>query len=517
MTIGATQGRVAKTTHNSKLFIPVPDTTFRAFLEEIDTLYGKHPEIGMAIEKDLDVHAQKKKQLRLEDKLFYKNQVGSLPGVDIGDSIIKAEDLLLGIGRPRMEAYWVYIFLMIRGYLGSLSSKEARLFLRESMSLYAFMEGRGNQLPGITTIVENVNSVSNFTRDLIFNKQIEAILDESLDDFRNILIDSTSVAANSAWPTDAKILLGLGARAYRLGQKLELFGIENMRVVRVEDWLKEMDTLVFKIALVSGKAQSRGNVKKYYRRLLRRGKKVLEHIDKKLGLIEETYAPYPFLAPSRIVLLERILGQIQQDIADGYKVIGYAEDRVFHGKQIASTEKVLSLSDGSASFIKKGGSDPVIGYKPQVARSGNGFVVSVIVPEGNAADSIELVPVTLDIVNRTGAVPEVVSTDDGYASKEGRDELRNLGVEVVSINGSKGKKLTDEEDWYSETYRTARNGRSAVESLIYTLKYVFDFGKVRRRGIEAVRAELLEKALAYNCCRMIAVRNAHKRRWPQAA
>jgi len=51
-------------------------------------------------------------------------------------------------------------------------------------------------------------------------------------------------------------------------------------------------------------------------------------------------------------------------------------------------------------------------------RSGNGFVTSLLVPEGNAADSIK----------RTGVVAELVSTDDGYASAKGRDELHGLGV-----------------------------------------------------------------------------------------
>jgi hypothetical protein len=48
----------------------------------------------------------------------------------------------------------------------------------------------------------------------------------------------------------------------------------------------------------------------------------------------------------------------------------------------------------------------------------------------------------------------------------------------------------------------ARDERSAVESLIFTLQSNHGFGRVSRRGIEAVRAELLEDALAHNFCRM---------------
>jgi hypothetical protein len=45
-----------------------------------------------------------------------------------------------------------------------------------------------------------------------------------------------------------------------------------------------------------------------------------------------------------------------------------------------------------------------------------------------------------------------------------------MGVKDISISGAKGKKLTELEDWESETYQDARRERSAVESLMFTIK-----------------------------------------------
>lgn len=209
------------------------------------------------------------------------------------------------------------------------------------------------------------------------------------------------------------------------------------------------------------------------------------------------------LPPSRRMLLQRVLDQIKTDLSDTNRVTEYANDRVFHDKQLPSTEKVLSLSDGSAAYIKKGSRIPVIGYKPQLVRSEKGFVTSLIVPEGNAADSVKLVPAIRDSIKRTGVIAELVSTDDGYASANGRNEVLGMGVKDISISGAKGKKLTDLDDWDSDKYRDARRTRSAVESLMFTIKDGFDFGELGRRGIDAVRSELMEKVLAYNCCRII--------------
>jgi len=164
------------------------------------------------------------------------------------------------------------------------------------------------------------------------------------------------------------------------------------------------------------------------------------------------------------------------------------------------SEKILSVSDPDAGFISKGQREPVVGYKPQVARSGAGFIVGLRLPKGNAPDSKQLVPMIDEVIGRTKVLPSVVSVDDGYASAVNVEQLKERKIAVISINGAKGRALTSCVDWESDLYAEARDNRSAIESLMFTLKYGFDFGEVARRGLSTVYAELLEKALAYNTC-----------------
>ena len=516
MTTCATGKNIDETARICNLILPVPDTDFRDFLEEVVKLAQFAPKIIESIDRDLDRHAQEKKSLRLADRKFLESQTGDLPGMDIAERKILTEELQLACGRPRMSGYSVYAFLMIRGFLGSLTSKPARRFLRESMSLYAFLQNHGLNLPAATTVQENVNLVSTATRELIFDRQIAMVLGEELDDFKSLIIDSTAVKANSAWPTDAKIITALLSRAARLGRKLHLFGLEDFSEGWVPRWLERMDKLTFQICLAAGKAKSKGKLKKHYRQLLNCGRKVEGALTAQLASLEQSLSLKTH-APSRRVLLNQLLQQLKTDLSDAARVRAYAGGRVFRDEKLASTEKVLSLSDGSAAYIQKGCRNPVIGYKPQLVRSANGFVTSLTVPRGNTADCSELEPAISASVRRTGVVPELVSTDDGYASTKGREAVLALGVGDISISGSKGKKLTSPEDWCSVLYQDARRNRSAVESLMFTIKDGFEFGELGRRGLEAVRDELLEKVLAYNCCRSILLRQRRLEKLKHAA
>ncbi|NOQ22426.1 MAG: transposase [Candidatus Aegiribacteria sp.] len=140
------------------------------------------------------------------------------------------------------------------------------------------------------------------------------------------------------------------------------------------------------------------------------------------------------------------------------------------------------------------------------------------VPEGNAADSPQLVSLVEETIGNTGVVPSGISADDGYCSADAVASVRMIpGVECVSISGSKGKRLISEEDWESELYKEARRNRSSVESLIFTLKYVYGFGILRCRGIDAVRIELLEKAIVHNINRLVVLKKRRRSRQKQAA
>ena len=495
---------------------PALDSEFLAFLKEVHRLGIANPAVIAAIDADLDLHGQRKKALRIADAQWNEAQrqrLSTPDGVPIVPitpiTVPPPESLHLGVGRPRTAAYVVYLFIAARGYFGGFKSAAATTLMLESVTLLVFLVNEGLELPGRSTLTELVNAVSSATREKLLDLQIAAVLGEGWDDGKMMTEDSTAVEGNVLWPTESRLMVDLLARLWTWGGRLDRLGLPKFGEPRVAKLLGALSSIDREISLGVGR-RLRASVRRcLYRKMLKKARRAIELVAPQVARCRQALEALDVL-PSQRVRTAKVVQRLQTDLENLERVVQCCEARVLRDETVPVDEKVLSVSDPDVGFIAKGGREPVVGYKPQLARSGNGFITGLIVPQGNASDSCQLVPMFEQVVKRTGVIPSTVSVDDGYSSRRGRATLLARGVKVVSISGSKGKKIIPAADWDSEDYAVARDYRSAVESLMFTIKYGFDFGRVARRGLENVRVELLEKVLAYNFCRLAACRQAAK-------
>jgi IS5 family transposase len=494
-----------------RLFLLPVNTQLHQFLIETHQIVEFEPAILERIESDLNAYGLKKKLVRAADRRFLEGQTPDLANLRIELRQIDPTKLELEVGRPRLEPYAVYLFLMLRGRWGGCKDQDARLLQQESMTLHWWLENLGLTLPAGSTLSENLNAVSNATRDFMHQAQLRYILDEGLDDFSSLYLDSTAIKANTERPTESGLITKLVQRICRRGSKLDRFGLPNFNPSGLEQVQQEVRGLHQEIGFSTGKAKQQGKVKKLYYQLLRRGQRVCLRFERELAAVEKALARQKQMLPSERLTAEEVIELIRADIQAIGQVVAAGERRVLAEEKVPSEEKVISISDSTAAFIVKGGWNTVVGYRPQLGRSGRGFVSALIVPEGNASDSGQLLDVVVDHWDRSGVLPSLVSSDDGYCNQSAREDLLKIGVAVVSVSGAKGKKITGTEEWNRAEYRAARANRSAVESLMFTLKDGYEFGRLLRRESENVRAELTEKILAYNISQIIRVRQRQGR------
>src|ERR1700726_728876 len=364
------------------VFLTPLNSQLNDFLNEVHQIARLEPSIVERIDEDLDLHAKKKKLLRLIDAQFLAGQTPDLPKVQLQLRELKLDDIELEEGRPRTEAYIVYLFLMLRGLIGGCKDQHARLLQEESITLKLWLNHLGLELPPASTLSENLNAVSNPTRDLIHQVQLRWILEQGLDDFQKCFIDSTAVEANTERPTDSSILVRLIARVCTAGGNLHRLDLPDMNQIGLLEQQEELRRLSQQIHFLNGKARGAAKRKKVYFHLLRRARRLRKRLLRDLELVRRNLEGRTDLPPSRRLKGEEALCLIAEDLAALEQAANVCERRVMEQEKVPMAEKIISLSDSDASFIVKGGWNTVVGYRPQLGRSGGGLYHRASVASG---------------------------------------------------------------------------------------------------------------------------------------
>ncbi len=241
------------------------DTDLMEIFRKSRELLEKFPEIRESIVRDQDIHGQKKKLIRNEVKRY--NDVHINGNYYLFDCIEITEPVKLEkTGRERLKPELVLYFLIIRGLWGSISDHAAKQAIHDSISISAVLAHHSYKVPGSNTVRENLNAVSNKTRRLIMDSLSMLILLKGLDDFNEVYIDSTDVAANTAYPTDISVLYKLLDRVYRSFRFLtDEFGFPMLSDGWLDTRMKKLKSHLAFINMQIGKKGMKGNVKEKFK------------------------------------------------------------------------------------------------------------------------------------------------------------------------------------------------------------------------------------------------------------
>jgi len=334
------------------LLLSPPDSEFLAFLQEADRLLERQPQVLRAIDQDLDRHGKLKKALRQQDAQWREARSAGLPTVGWEPAAVLPEALRLEVGRPRTSAYLVYMFLVGRGYYGGFKSSEAMTLLQESTTLTVLLAGRGERMPGLSTLNELVNAVSNDTREMILNAQLAEILNEKWDDFSTMLLDSTAVQGNTQWPKDSHLIVRLVARVLYRGRNLGRLDLPDFDERRARKLLGKMATIDKQISMEAGKAGSARARKQLYVKLLRMARRALSLLKPHVRHTEHSLENLD-VEPSRRQMAARLVRWLRVDLENLARVIDSCDARVVQGRKVPVEDKVLSVSDCDVGFLHR--------------------------------------------------------------------------------------------------------------------------------------------------------------------
>jgi IS5 family transposase len=337
------------------------------------------------------------------------------------------------IGRPSvpLDTYLRMMFLKFRYRLGyELLCRE----VTDSISWQRFCRiPLGGQAPHPTTLVKltrrlGEQPVMALNQALLANAAEHKVLRT-----HRVRADTTVVAANVAYPTDAGLLArAIGKLQTTIGRIQAAGGATR---TRVRDRRRATRRRAHQIART---LRSRSEQAKQM--VLRTTGELADLAAQAIGdatRVARNGRRYLARADGQAIgsgKLARLLDELEATIGRTTTVIGQTRTRLA-GQTPNGATRLVSLHDPDARPIVKGrlGKPVEFGYKAQVADNPDGVVLDYQVEIGNPPDAPLLVPAVRRISQRAGRVPAAVTADRQYGEAAVDQQLDTLGVERVAI------------------------------------------------------------------------------------
>jgi transposase, IS5 family len=204
--------------------------------------------------------------------------------------------------------------------------------------------------------------------------------------------------------------------------------------------------------------------------------------------------------------LRRALGELAATIGRTATVVAQARSRLA-GQMPDGATRLVSLHDPDARPIRKGRIDrPVeFGFKAQVADNDDGIVLDYTLEYGAAPDGPQLAPAVERIGQRTGRVPRAVTADRGYGQPATERDLHELGVRTVAIPRQSTTSSARKAIEHSRGFRKLVKWRTGCEGRISYLKHRYSWDRTRLDGRQGAAIWCGHGVFAHNLVKIAAL------------
>ena len=368
------------------------------------------------------------------------------------------------MGRPGTPA-GIYLRMMYLKFRWGLSYEEVEIEVRERLSWRYFCHlSLMDTVPDATTLIK-LNQRFGEERVADLNKQLVGhLVKHRAIKPRRIRIDSTTLEAHIAYPTDIGILhqavRTLSRTASSLGQKI----VSHVRAT--------------KKALARWGASSKAKPKERKAQ----GKKILKKVAQLAGdTLAQSRQAFKQLAATAPSQLKQ---EFSETIELTAKLIEQTQDKLA-GKRIP--ERIVSFFDPEARAIVKGKLDKPVefGRTLQLVQDDSGVIVHYEIHRGNPSDKTELISLVHQTKKVLKQAPRELATDRGYYSSENLNKLSRLGVRRVGIPKIGRLSTTERRHQHRRWFKELQRFRCGIEAGISLLKRRFSLGRVLAKGSPA--------------------------------
>ena len=319
------------------------------------------------------------------------------------------------------------------------------------------------------------------------DKALDCGLQEPID-CHTVLLDTTCINAHIHFPVDW-LLLRDAARSLLLAiMTIRKQGLKS-RMIEPKMLLKQMNKLCIEMTHTRRKADS----KKQRKSVLRDMKKLSQRIKKQAYRYRELLQNEWEKTEWTERQAQQVIGRIDNILEQLPAAIKQAHDRIIGGRQIESSEKILSLYDRDIHVIVRGkaGHEVEFGQRFLLSEQRNGIIIDwELYSKKKSPTDSELVEPTINRIEEDYGAINSVTADRGFSSKRANKILAEKNI----YNGICPKSPKQLQARLTEPkFVELQTRRSQTEGRIGIFKNVF-LGKPLRSRIT------LNKRHAINWC-----------------
>lgn len=241
---------------------------------------------------------------------------------------------------------------------------------------------------------------------------IQNLVERKLVRGRKIRTDTTVIAADIHYPTDAGLLMD-GLRRLRQG----LIRVPRIGL-RLGRTMKKAKKLIFAIAqsLRKKDAKSRERVKRINRKIIKIVRRTVVKVKRVLRRVKD----------------KKVRGHLETTLGLTDRAADQSEERLAGGKP---DDRLVSLADPGARPIVKGKLDKPVefGRTGQVTQDESGYFTQYGVHNGTPGDTTLLPGILEEHESQFPEALKVFAADMGFSSKENHDLLEGNGVSRIGV------------------------------------------------------------------------------------
>ncbi len=369
------------------------------------------------------------------------------------------------LGRPGTPA-GIYLRMMYLKFRWGLSYEEVETEVKERLPWRYFCHlSLMDTVPDATTLIK-LNQRFGEERIVNLNKQLVGhLVKHRAIKPRRIRIDSTTLEAHIAYPTDISILhqavRTLTRTASSLGQKI----VSHVRAT--------------KKALARWGASSKAKPKQRKAQ----GKKILKKVAQlATDTLAQSRQAFEHLSTTAPTQLKQ---KFSETIELTEKLVGQTQDKLAGKRTIP--ERIVSFFDPEARAIVKGKLDKPVefGRTLQLLQDDSGVIVHYEIERGNPSDKTKLISLVRQAKKILKQAPRELATDRGYYSADNVKKLSRLGVRRVGIPKIGRLSRAEKRHQHAKWFKKLQRFRCGIEAGISLLKRRFSLGRVLAKGSPA--------------------------------